>query len=458
MAVLRWGRCVYSELFRDDPVRSSLTKLAESGPARLRLRICSNDPWILSWPWEAVHDPDGDASVCDTLIERQVGAAFHPPRSHELPTDRFNILAVSLGSDASAPAAAADSHLLTALLRDESLPTDVTFLRAATDQELAEQLAGLTGDAHVLHLELVKEQTASRLVDVLGRHRFPLVILHARSQPRESFTAMAMALLKAGIGCVVTFEYALPARVSHIFLQQFHRQLLQGTDIAAAVRAGRQELDWFVSRQQDKQTRDWSPWAWLSPMVFLSSAANRSELRSFEPAESVAETPPAGDSDRRVETQKRDQPEPKSSDDGREQQVPPAWREELSQLIAVAEHFCDRFREYLTPDDEQRLRSLIDEANEAVKADRSGDCAAIKNKLTSAIFGSGTASILFLAERAQDMADSKTAREISRIRMEVMKAHRDNDAARLQLHCDKLKVATHAVLIAAVGLGTKCGV
>jgi len=75
------------------------------------------------------------------------------------------------------------------------------------------------------------------------------------------------------------------------------------------------------------------------------------------------------------------------------------WREELQPSLKAAKHFLDTYRDYMTPEDRREITDAVESGDEALRQndERAGQMAT--NVLRSKVLGSGTASLLFMAER-----------------------------------------------------------
>ena len=91
-----WGQENFSALFGSGRGRDSYHDAERSGLEHLTLKIASNDPCILAWPWEALRDPQAGTLAHHCVIERQLSEQHDPPPLHEgLPRDRINLLLVT---------------------------------------------------------------------------------------------------------------------------------------------------------------------------------------------------------------------------------------------------------------------------------------------------------------------------------------------------------------------------
>lgn len=118
------------------------------GIDRLRLVISSDDPRVLSWPWEALFDPAHQfiAQHCD--IERKLTRDISdpPPLPDTLPRDRVNILLVTCrpGGDKDVGYRSI-SRSLVDIVHASDLPADVTVLRPPTFEQVDRLLSERPG-------------------------------------------------------------------------------------------------------------------------------------------------------------------------------------------------------------------------------------------------------------------------------------------------------------------------
>ena len=80
-AALRdWGEKAFQALFGDAIAGGWYNDAIRRGADKLDLRIVSDDPRVLGWPWEAVRDPRGDALAGRDhhRLEPRAAGAVHP--------------------------------------------------------------------------------------------------------------------------------------------------------------------------------------------------------------------------------------------------------------------------------------------------------------------------------------------------------------------------------------------
>jgi CHAT domain-containing protein len=214
----------------------------------LTVKIASDDPRVLSWPWEALRDPDGTTLAHSCRIERQLGA-LHDPLAlpEQLPANHINILLII-----ARPYGAEDvgyhalARPLVEQVQAKRLPVRIDVLRPPTFAQLQAHLRQRPGFYHIVHFdghggygqgaysgsphsyrgiegrlifetEAGKEDPigADKLTALLGEHRIPIMVLNACQSARideraeDPFASVAAALLKTGIRAVVAMGYNL---------------------------------------------------------------------------------------------------------------------------------------------------------------------------------------------------------------------------------------------------------
>ena len=108
------------------------------------------------------------------------------------------------------------------------------------------------------------------------------------------------------------------------------------------------------------------------------------------------------------------------------------WKSDLSSAVAAGEVFLSDFKPYLCKDDHDNLVKQIKDARVAMECDDRTAGLALYNAISLAVMGSGTASDLYLAQRAQQMAEAPIAREIALARVALEKAYRTGDEAKVR--------------------------
>src|SRR5206468_1602677 len=80
LAALRlWGEQAFGALFGDADGGALLADARRDGDDRLHVQVSSDDPRVLAWPWEALHDPRTGALALTCQIERRLNAIRDAP-------------------------------------------------------------------------------------------------------------------------------------------------------------------------------------------------------------------------------------------------------------------------------------------------------------------------------------------------------------------------------------------
>jgi hypothetical protein len=297
-ALTAWGEECFARLFAGEALLW-YERARQEGLERLTLKIASDDPRVLGWPWEALRDPNGTTLAHSCRIERQLGELHDPlPLPEGLPSDRINILLVI-----ARPFGATDvgyhalARPLVERVQAQRLPVRIDVLRPPTFEELKAQLGRRPGFYHIVHFDghggygeaafsgsghsfrglegrLHFETptggdspiTAAKLTALLSEHRIPIMVLNACQSARidaradDPFASVAAALLKAGIRGVVAMGYNLYVSGAQQFVPAFYERLLANGEVAEATRAGRQAMllhDKRVCVRGDHPLQDW---------------------------------------------------------------------------------------------------------------------------------------------------------------------------------------------------------
>jgi hypothetical protein len=273
-ALKRWGAGAFNALFDR---RDAGAWLSDSAVLQIR----SDDANVLSWPWEALFDPQlGSFVAQQRRFERRLNSVADPPALGPLPSGRINILLVVARPYENDVGYRSISRPLVELIQRQNLPANVTVLRPPTFDALREHLRAKHRQYHVLHFDghgafgsaaggghsslqfrspegcLVFEtadgepdtKSAADLSALLHEYALPAVVLNAcqsaaLDQTAETpFASVATALLQSGMRSVVAMGYSLYVSGAQVFLPAFYQRLFESGDVAEAMRAGRQQM------------------------------------------------------------------------------------------------------------------------------------------------------------------------------------------------------------------------
>ncbi len=309
-AMKQWGQETFKTLFDNRQTGKWYEDAVGRGLENLQLQISSDDPRILAWPWEALHDPQRGYLALGCHIERRLSAVADPVAlSNRLPKGRINILLVTARPFEADVRYRSISRPLVELIETESLPADVTVLRPPTFEALREHLHQHSDHYHILHFDghgayladpggdeaspfqlqspqghLVFETDdgkpkpiqAEKLSELLREYRLPAVVLNACQsgmvdhRAEDAYASVAASLIRAGIRSVVAMAYSLYVSGAEQFLPAFYKRLFETGDLAAATRAGRQQMYQEQGRVCARGTYPLDDW--LVPLVYQQQA------------------------------------------------------------------------------------------------------------------------------------------------------------------------------------------
>jgi tetratricopeptide (TPR) repeat protein len=317
-----WGVKAFLSLFGSMQGRDWFRDATREGYEQLHLHISSDDPRILSWPWEALQDPETNALALSCHIVRKLNQIPDPlPLSDKLPRDRVNILLVTARPYEGGAAFRSISRPLVELVDSQGLPARVTLLRPPTFDQLLQHLRDHPNTYHIFHFDghggydetsddygdrhrlqgpfgqLFFETEygtpdpipANKLGTLLREHRIPAVVLNAcqsamlDERARDPFASVAASLLNAGVRSIVAMAYSLLVGGAQEFLPAFYRQLFATGSVTEAVRAGRQQM--FRNQGRVCARGKYPLQDWLVPVAY--------EQEAFDLNFIVAQPPPA---------------------------------------------------------------------------------------------------------------------------------------------------------------------
>jgi len=140
-ALRKWGEGAFDALFGDREGGRMFDNATGRGYEHLHLQISSDDPRVLAWPWEALHDPQAGFLAQTCQIERRLNDLRDPvPLSDELPRDQVSILLVTARPYKGDVKYRSVSRLLVEMIEEHHLPAQVHVLRPPTLDNLREHL------------------------------------------------------------------------------------------------------------------------------------------------------------------------------------------------------------------------------------------------------------------------------------------------------------------------------
>jgi hypothetical protein len=150
-----WGEGAFAALFRSGQGRDFYHDAYRAGLENLTLKIASDDPRVLAWPWEALRDPQTDGTLAQHCrMERQLSGQHDPlDLPATLPRDRINILLITARPDEDNVGFRTLSRPLLDLIFQDNLPVSVEMLRPPTFDQLRTHLHARPGYYHIVHFD-----------------------------------------------------------------------------------------------------------------------------------------------------------------------------------------------------------------------------------------------------------------------------------------------------------------
>jgi tetratricopeptide (TPR) repeat protein len=269
----------------------------------LIIKISSNDPAVLSWPWEALYNDENGYIAQHCHIERQINNICDTVISaDDLPENQLNILYViarPYENDADFQTLA---RPLVDFISDGNWPVRIDVLRPPTFERLRDVLSEKQNFYHIFHFDghggfadgvgsLIFEKdndpdytgnavSADLISDLLREYKIPYVILNAcrsamLSEQNESSSSVALSMIKSGVRGVVAMGYNLWVSGAEVFLPAFYKSLFENGNIAEAVQAGQKEM--YKQKNRDTFVGAAELNDWLVP-VFYNQAAEQLAL------------------------------------------------------------------------------------------------------------------------------------------------------------------------------------
>ena len=289
-ALSQWGRECFDKLFGGGRAHGWHHDARRSGLANLRISIASDDPAILSWPWEALESADDGKIAQQCRVERRLDKIGDLPElPNNLPTDSLNILYIIARPFGDADVGYhALARPLVDFVAEDGWPVHVDVLRPPTFSQLCAVLEEKPGHYHVVHFDghgsfsgaenimgaagmhtpsdrfaaapgkLVFEKddqshggepiSAKKLCELLRKYKIPAVVLNAcqsatmDEKGEDPFASVAASLLRSGVRSVAAMSYSLYVGGAVEFVPAFYRRLFKDGNMAGAMLAGRRVM------------------------------------------------------------------------------------------------------------------------------------------------------------------------------------------------------------------------
>jgi len=346
-----WGKEAFKALFDSGSARDWYQQGRREGLASMDIKIVSDDPAVLAWPWEALESETDGCLALQCHIERQlckIADARSPAET--LPKDRLNILYIiarPYGEGDVGFQTLAKPLIDFAFARNESWPVHIDLLRPPTFKQLLSVLREKPGFYHIVHFDghggyscrsaqdrinamndifagtggepslanarlagdsggsLVFENESGnegdsvpseKIGELLSEHKIPVMVLNAcqsammDDRAETPFASVAPSLIKAGVYTVAAMSYSLWVSGAKVFLPGFYRQLFKDGNVAEALRLGRQEM--YRNNMRDSPVGKVEFNDWIVPVLYQQMPYGCSVLPGLTPDENRASNLP----------------------------------------------------------------------------------------------------------------------------------------------------------------------
>jgi tetratricopeptide (TPR) repeat protein len=281
-----WGALVFDTLFAGY-ARDWYQEARRQNFEGFHIKIASDSPEIMSWPWEALYSEDDGWLALRCCIDRQLFCTGDPPSLPAAsPQEAIHILYMiprPYGENDVSYNVLANS--LVEYINENNLPVTVDILRPPTFDQLRKVLYDHPNYYNIVHFDghggygavvdtpagnlyaapegqLVFETDSGKpdpvdtrlLAQLLAEYHIPFVVMNAcqsgmiDGQAKDPFASVAAGLLKAGVRSVVAMGYSLYVSGARAFIPAFYERLFSTGRVSEAVRAGRGNM----LRQSDR--------------------------------------------------------------------------------------------------------------------------------------------------------------------------------------------------------------
>ena len=316
-----WGKRVFDLLFTGH-ARDWYQEARRSNFKDFVIKISSDFPYVMSWPWEALYSSDDGYLALRCCMERQVNTIGDPiPFLAGNDDDSIHILFIiprPYGEEDVRYCTLARS--LTDYIREKELSVTIDILRPPTFDRLRKVLQDRPGYYHIIHFDghggYGESETAGReekelygsaangklifetdrgeadpidtvtLSQLLAEYQIPFMILNAcqsgmiDGQAEDPFACVAAGLMKAGIRGVVAMSYSLYVSGARRFVPAFYERLFSDGNLSKAVSAGRTEM--FRHHDRPSIAGYSALQDWIVPVVYQQIPGGEPILRKAE--------------------------------------------------------------------------------------------------------------------------------------------------------------------------------
>lgn len=297
-ALSRWGEEALDTLFSGKALRC--LDAAQEDLKSVQVRVVSDSPAVLSWPWEALRDEQGSFLFLHSSVERQPVNIQVPNKLSPEDAECLNILLVISRPREGDINYHFLSRDLVELVSEGDRPIQVDVLRPPSFDNLRRTLEERKGRYHIVHFDghggydpeadggaegcLFFEREmdgrvqpdpvdAETLGQLFRECKVPMMVLNAcqsamiDGRAGDVYSSVAASLLRAQVRSVVAMGYSLFTGGAKCFINAFYEELLRSGRPEPAMREGRIAMyrhkdkyyplsDWIVPQLYQQAQQD----------------------------------------------------------------------------------------------------------------------------------------------------------------------------------------------------------
>lgn len=320
-----WGAAAFDALFTGY-ARDWYQEAKRQSFNDFHIKITSDSPEVMSWPWEALYSKDDGYLALRCCIDRQLSnIGDPPPLPAALSQDVIHILYIiprPYGENDVGYHILANS--LVDFISKNNLPVTLDVLRPPTFDQLRKVLYDRPGYYHIVHFDghggygtvplgsssnlygaseglLVFETDdggpdpveTERLAQLLAEYNIPFMVMNAcqsgmiDGQAQDPFASVAAGMLKAGVRSVVAMGYSLYVSGAKEFIPAFYERLFSTGKVSEAMRAGRGRM--LQQMQRDCVIGKLPLRDWVVPVLYQQLPAESAVLPKMQPGENTGD-------------------------------------------------------------------------------------------------------------------------------------------------------------------------
>lgn len=297
-ALSRWGEEALDTLFSGKALRC--LDAAQEDLKSVQVRVVSDSPAVLSWPWEALRDEQGSFLFLHSSVERQPVNIQVPNKLSPEDAECLNILLVISRPREGDINYHFLSRDLVELVSEGDRPIQVDVLRPPSFDNLRRTLEERKGHYHIVHFDghggydpeaaggaegclFFEREVDGRVqpdpvdAETLGQLfrecKVPMMVLNAcqsamiDGRAGDVYSSVAASLLRAQVRSVVAMGYSLFTGGAKCFINAFYEELLRSGRPEPAMREGRIAMyrhkdkyyplsDWIVPQLYQQAQQD----------------------------------------------------------------------------------------------------------------------------------------------------------------------------------------------------------